>query len=60
MTDDSVSFDDADTDQSGSLSEEELNQLTMAQIRAIAAEKGYQVSGSTKAALIAAFLEAQG
>lgn len=60
MTGDSITFSEADSDSSGKLSQAELEALTKAQIQAIATEKGYTLSGSTKAALIASFLEAQG
>lgn len=39
--------------------EEELNALTIAQIEMIASEKGYTLTGSTKAEKIASFLTAQ-
>ncbi|MDE5818053.1 MAG: hypothetical protein K2I07_01860, partial [Lachnospiraceae bacterium] len=39
--------------------EEELNALTVAQIELIAAEKGYTLTGSTKAEKIASFIAAQ-
>ena len=42
------------------MTQEELEALTIAQIRAIAREKGYTLSGATKADLIASFLTAQG
>lgn len=48
-----------DTDHNGALSEEELNALTKAQIRTVADEKGYTVTGTTKAELITSFLSAQ-
>lgn len=50
---------DADTDSSGSLSEEELQALTIAQLREIAAELGYTITAKRKAAIIAEILEAQ-
>ena len=50
---------DADTDSSGSLSEEELQALTIAQLREIAAELGYTITATRKAAIIAEILEAQ-
>lgn len=55
-----LTVDDADTDSNGTLSQDELNALTIAQIRDLADEKGYELTGSTKAALIASFLEQQG
>ena len=59
MTGDSVTAESADTDNDGSLSEEELSALTIAQIKAIAAEKGYTITASRKADIIAEFLAAQ-
>lgn len=49
----------ADTDNSGDYSEDELSALTKAQISSLAAELGYEITGSTKAELIASFLQAQ-
>lgn len=40
--------------------EEELNALTVAQIKAIAAERGYDMKETVKAKLIAEFLTQQG
>ena len=54
-----MTAEDADTDEDGTLSESELSELTIAQIRQIAAELGYEITGTTKAELIASFLEAQ-
>ena len=59
MIGDSITFEDADSDNDETLSQEELQALTIAQIRAIAREKGYTLSGTTKADLIASFLVAQ-
>lgn len=59
MTGDSITFAEADTDEDESLSESELRALTIAQIKAIAIEKGYEITGRTKAELITAFLAAQ-
>lgn len=61
MTGDSMTFDDADTDDDESLSQAELEALTKAQILAIAGEKGYDtvLSSMTKAEMITAFLAAQ-
>jgi len=42
------------------LSEEELSALTINQIKAIAAEKGYTITATRKADIIAQFLEQQG
>ena len=55
-----ISFEEADTDESGELSEEELQALTIAQIKAIATEKGYTITATRKAEIIAEFLEQQG
>ena len=41
------------------LSEEELTALTIAEIKVLAEELGYAISGRTKAELVASFLEAQ-
>lgn len=53
--------DDADADESGSYSEEELSALNKAQILALAEDLGYDtvLSTMTKAQMIAAFLTAQ-
>lgn len=40
--------------------EEELTGFTIAQIKVLASELGYSISGNTKAALISSFLDAQG
>ncbi len=45
---------------SDKMSESELSALTIAQIKAIAAEKGYTITASKKADIIAEFLEQQG
>ncbi len=50
----------ADEDKSGDYDEEELKKLTIAEIKELAESLGYTISGSTKAELIASFLEAQG
>lgn len=47
-----------DTDESGTISEEELSALTIAQLRAYAAEKGITLTATTKAAIIAEILAA--
>lgn len=52
--------DSADTNGDGKLSEAELSALTIAQIKAIAGEKGYTITGSKKADIITEFLNAQG
>jgi hypothetical protein len=51
----------ADTDNDGTLSEEELTALTKAKLLALASELGYEgiTSSMTKAEIIAAILEAQ-
>lgn len=46
-------------DSDGKLSESELSALTISQIKAIGREKGYTLTASKKADLIAEFLEAQ-
>jgi len=56
---DSVTFEEADSDSDGQLSESELNELTIAQIRAIANEKGYTITKTRKAEIIAEFLSQQ-
>ena len=48
----------ADTNSDGELSEEELSALTVAQLRAIAAEKGYTLTKTRKAEIIAEILAA--
>ena len=48
----------ADTDSDGELSEEELSALTIAQLRAIAAEKGITLTKTKKAEIIAEILAA--
>lgn len=48
----------ADTDDDGELSEEELSALTVAQLRAIAAEKGITLTKTKKAEIIAEILAA--
>ncbi|MBR3348712.1 MAG: hypothetical protein IKG55_01400 [Solobacterium sp.] len=52
---------EADANNDGEYSEEELNALTKAQIAALAAELGFEgvTTNLTKAEMIAAFLEAQ-
>lgn len=49
----------ADEDSSGDYDAEELAKLTIAEIKELAESLHYEISGSTKAALIASFLEAQ-
>jgi len=48
----------ADSNSDGELTEEELTALTIAQLRELAAEKGIQLTATTKAAIIAEILEA--
>lgn len=60
MTGDSVTFEEADTDEDNALSESELQALTIAQIKAIAEEKGYTITAARKADIIAEFLAQQG
>ena len=47
----------ADQDSDGELTEAELTALTIAQLRALAAEKGITLTATTKAAIIAEILE---
>ena len=54
-----MTFEEADTNSDTVLSEEELSALTIAQIRALAAEKGYTITATLKAEIIAEFLEQQ-
>lgn len=54
-----MTFEEADTDESGTLSQEELEALTKAQIIAIAEEKGYAITATKKADIITEFLAAQ-
>lgn len=56
---DSATFEEADSDSDGQLSESELNELTIAKIRAIANEKGYTITKTRKAEIIAEFLSQQ-
>ena len=51
---------EADTDSDGQLSEDELNALTIAQIKTLAAELGYTITATKKADIITEFLEQQG
>lgn len=53
-------MDEADTDQSGDLSQAELEAMTVKQIKALAKELGYTITATTKAEIIAEFLAAQG
>lgn len=48
-----------DTDESGTISEEELTALTVAQLKAYAAEKGIKLTATRKADIIAEILAAQ-
>jgi len=50
----------ADTDEDGTLSESELQALTVAQLREIAAEKGYTLTTTRKADIITEILAQQG
>jgi len=59
MISDSVTFEDADTDGDNSLSESELQALTIAQLKAVAAEKGYTITKTRKADIIAEILAQQ-
>lgn len=49
-----------DSDSEDKLSESDLNALTIAQIKTLAAERGYTITVSKKADIIAEFLEQQG
>ena len=49
----------ADTDNDGTLSESELQALTIAQLRELVAEKGYTITASKKADIIAEILAQQ-
>ena len=51
---------EADTDEDGTFTEEELTALTIAQIKALAAERGYTITATKKADIITEFLEQQG
>ena len=59
ITGDSITFEQADSDRNNILSESELSALTVAQIKAIAKEKGYTILATKKADIIAEFLEQQ-
>ena len=50
---------EADTDEDGTFTEEELTALTIAQIKALAAERGYTITATKKADIITEFLEQQ-
>ena len=54
-----ATFAEADTDESGALSQEELEALTIKQIKAIAEDKGYTITKSVKSEIITEFLAAQ-
>ena len=49
----------ADADDSGDYSQEELEALTIYEIKDLAESFGYTITGNTKAKLIESFLEAQ-
>lgn len=49
----------ADTDTDGELSEEELNALTIAQLREVAADMGITLTATKKADIVAEILAAQ-
>jgi hypothetical protein len=59
ITGDSVSFEEADSDGSGTLSQEELEALTVSQLRAIATEMGYTLTATKKDEIIAEILAQQ-
>lgn len=50
---------EADTDEDGLYDEDELAALTIAKIKVIAADKGYTITKTLKAEIIAEFLAAQ-
>lgn len=50
---------EADTDEDGTFTEEELTALTIAQIKALATERGYAITATKKADIITEFLEQQ-
>lgn len=50
---------EADTDEDGTFTEEELTALTIAQIKALATERGYTITATKKADIITEFLEQQ-
>ena len=52
------SDEEIDTDESGTISEEELTALTVAQLKAYAAEKGITLTKTKKADIIAEILAA--
>ena len=54
-----MTFSDADTDAYEELSEEELMALTVAQLKAVAAEMGITLTATRKADIIAEILAAQ-
>lgn len=49
----------SDAEPDDSLSEADLSAMTIAQIKALAAERGYTITASKKADIIAEFLEQQ-
>lgn len=54
-----MTLEEADGDGNGSMSEEELQALTIAQIKELAAEMGYTITAARKADIIAEFLAEQ-
>lgn len=50
----------SDAEPDDSLSEADLNAMTIAQIKALAAERGYTITATKKADIITEFLEQQG
>jgi hypothetical protein len=52
------SDEEIDTDESGTISEEELTALTVAQLKAYAAEKGITLTATRKADIVAEILAA--
>ena len=51
---------EADTDEDGTFTEEELTALTIAQIKALATERGYTITATKKADIISEFLAQEG
>lgn len=54
-----ITAETADSNSDGTLSEEELSALTVSQLRSIAAEKGWTITATRKADIIAEMLEQQ-
>ena len=54
-----IPADEADTDSDGELEPEELSTLTLAQLRYVAADRGYEITKTKKADIIAEILTAE-